>query len=803
MHGIGDSLRHEVGTRTPEHHEDDVVEPIPDDPDGDTEHIVTSNYIYYTNISGNAYEQIHEEEGRVVAYNDNPRIANIKVEAIHRDSTTYKVYTDVNGNYSFESKNLKPGEYTLKFTYGYYDESKSDEIDDMKNILKYNGLDYTAMAAGETIDTTTTMEKIIKHSGAGATEIILAIDCSASACNTRISNGQTRLELQKEAAKKLIESLIDQKNVYIGIVCFAGGDSAYLALDTTNKLDLLTETLDEIKPGGKCDYTTLEGGTNLIFALNKSKGSYASDKSNKWIVLLSDGAPTTDGIKQIYRDDSDEDLLDKLRSITNNTKKTVKEILKEDIKICSFIVDSNDSLEQEIVEEIFNVDGNKYFHSSDEEATKYIKDEILKHIIDTTTVEENVTETVDIREFDGLEDESRRKDVNNLNNTYDYAKSQIIDNLIKNYTYDANSKQQAKKILDDSFMTVTVTRKYEIDKLIDQDDEYWYFNGKDGDYTKSKHQFTTIEEKTYTNHNLELRKRSLLDMEVYIKVTGYRLTLANGQIYNQKTTNGVVDKDLDKKTVLKDIKEIGDAIFLQSIDAKLMYGARVDIEYTIILKNISSVPVSNVTLINYLTDFSSGNELPILEFDKNRKMITNQYTNEEYGWGEVDNNADLSNKVSEKTYANMKNAKYITLKTSESSLLRNEQQLGSNGERYIKLVLSKHLSTDTKNDNTDFSTTTEILDYSNDLGIRMRKHYTNPSGVHERLSVIPGNTVDGINKVVDINSNYISETDYAKSMRVVIIPPTGGKTDIALSLIIFVEVLLIVLLRELRKSSRG
>lgn len=791
--GLGESMKNEVGPKPPVTYDDDKTKVDIPSGGGHTDKKVQSNYIYYNNIEGNAYEQIHEEKGQVIDYNNNPGIQYIKVQAINEtDGTIYQVYTDKNGNYSFKSSNLTAGSYTLKFSYGGEEEITNSDV--IKNNLKYNGLDYTAMAAGNTKDVRTTMEKTIIHSATGATEVMLAIDCSSSAWNTFLENGQSRLEVQKEAAKKLIESLLDEKNVYIGIVGFAGGtNSAWLAIHATNNKNLLMETLDEMKPGGKCDYTKLPGGTNIIQALNKAESSFVSDKSNKWIVLLSDGAPTTDGKDQIYSDDSDTDLLKKLKSISKNTKKKVIQIINKGINMCSFIVDSTDLLEKSVVEEIFtNVDGNRYFHSSDEEATKIIKEDILKHIVDETTIKEEITNTVDTKEFDGIDDSYRRNYVNQKYSQYNYQKSIYLENLINNYT--TEKIEQAKIFLQDTYITVTVKQKYSIDKLVDEDEDYWYFEiaGR-----KSKDKYSEIVRKTYSGQNLELRKRETLDMDVSIKITGYRLILANGAIYNQKTTNGVVDRDLNKDEIIKEIKEIGDSMYLQSIDEKLMYGARVDIEYTIILKNISSIPVANVTLINYLTDFT-GNDLQILEYDENQSMITNKYTNAQYGWKKVTKES-LLNKVSDITYENMKNDYYITLNTEDSNLLRQGQQIGANGERYIKLVLSKHLSTDTKNDNTDFSDTTEILEYSNDLAIRMKKTYTDLNGKTDKANVIPGNTIEGTKT---INGILVTETDYAKSMRVVIIPPTGKRIDAVISVIIFIEVLLIVLIRRLRVISR-
>ena len=769
-------MRGEVGSKPIITHDDDKQSTIPTKPNTPSQTVKKTNYIYFTGISGNAYEQIHAEKGKIVDYNDNPRVQYVQVVVENDNGQKYITYTDSNGNYVFN--NLIPGKYKLTFKYGHAELLEDEAI---KTNLKYNGLDYIASSAGVVKNQKTITEKTIMISKSGATEIMLAIDCSNSAWSTILPNGQSRLEKQKEAAKELINSLLDEENVYIGIVCFAGNGSAYRAISETNNRELLIQTLDEIKSGGKCSYEGLSGGTNIIDALNKSNSSFISNDSNKWIILLSDGAPTTDGKDQIYNDDTDEDLIKKLKSIALNTQKVIKNLSNKNINICSFIVDSTDELEKKVVESIFSYEGGKgYFHSSDEEATKIIKEDILKHIITNTDEKENTKTKPEIEEFDGIEDKARRAEVNGKYQKYNYQKISNIEDLINNYNSTKN--ERAKNFLNDTYMTVTVSQKYTIDKCYKEDKNYWYFSlsGK-----KSKKKYNEITKSSYTNQNLELRKREQLDVEVIIKTTGYRLRLSNGTIYKQLMTNGVIDKNLPKGKIIKNLKDIKENMYIESIREQLMYGSQIDIEYTIILKNISGVPISDVQLISYLTDMSEKNGA-ILEFDSKMKMITNQCTNAQYGWKKHEKNYFI-NSVSEDTLKNMNNNYYITLDTANSLALRNGT-IGANGERYIKLILTKKLSNAIKNDNTDFSNSVEIISYSNELGIRMRKTFKDGT----TINVIPGNSIEGENR---------KETDYSQSMRILVIPPTGKKTDNYIALTIFIECMLIVLLREYRKRK--
>ena len=314
-------MRGEVGSRPSNTQSDSPQGNVPSS--GGNNKKTKSNYIYYTSIDGNAYEQIHQQNGSIIDYNNNPGVQYVKVIAKGDNGKEYIKYTDQNGYYSFN--NLKPGKYTLSFEYGKEDDFTKEES--IRTNLKYNGLDYTANAAGTIKNPKSIIDRTIDNSGTGATEVILAIDCSVSAWNTVLSDGQTRLEKQKEAAKELIISLLDQENIYIGIVCFAGNQSAWRAIGQTNSREVLEQTLDEIKENGKCNYVGLPGGTNIIQALDKANDSFVGKESNKWIILLSDGAPTTDGTTQIYNDDSDKDLIQKLNIISNNTKEKYKYML--------------------------------------------------------------------------------------------------------------------------------------------------------------------------------------------------------------------------------------------------------------------------------------------------------------------------------------------------------------------------------------------------------------------------------------------------------------------------------------------
>ena len=127
-----------------------------------------------------------------------------------------------------------------------------------------------------------------------------------------VVNGEakTRLQIAADSAKQLINSLISSgENIYVGLVFLSGTN--YRAVSLTKNIEILSKALDEIVNNGW--YTP---NTNILGALNKAKDSfYNNDKnnSNRYIVLISDGIPTSDGTTQVYRDESEQILRKKYK----------------------------------------------------------------------------------------------------------------------------------------------------------------------------------------------------------------------------------------------------------------------------------------------------------------------------------------------------------------------------------------------------------------------------------------------------------------------------------------------------------
>ena len=227
------------------------------------------------------------------------------------------------GSYSFTA--TEEGSYYVRLYYGLLENSDYSNASKVKSVLKYNGQDYICTKAGnDKIDVDYRYEIIA--SGKGCTQIYLAIDCSKSMIE---KEGEvSRLESQIKSAKKLVEELLDKNdnNIYIGIVAF--GEYPRKLQGLTKSKEKLNKKLDQaLEEALKTDYYT---GTTDIYSVlkgireNKTK-QYKTDgtlsfkqeeyfvtdeedknNSNRYIFLLSDGIPLSDGETVVYIYDSEE-----------------------------------------------------------------------------------------------------------------------------------------------------------------------------------------------------------------------------------------------------------------------------------------------------------------------------------------------------------------------------------------------------------------------------------------------------------------------------------------------------------------
>lgn len=467
------------GTVTPDPTPDPTPEPEPEpDPDPDTdpgepeepEEPEDTGPIYqyvnkYEFIEGNAFEDIKNmasdiaQETGIPTTNgqkdaDEKGIPKIRVELLSGENVVATQYTDSQGNYRFDG--MADGDYRVRFYYGdlggTVDGYSNEEV---KEILKYNGQDYYATSVGGEGTVIDSYTKDIMIRGKGCIQLFLVIDNSASMIENKY-NGKTRLEYQALAAKKLVDELLaESDNIYIGIVAF-GEQNVVLQHLTNNKevldhkLNLMLESADELT-------SAFAGCTNIRGAMETAKENFVNktEDSNRYIFLLSDGVPLTEGETIIYTEDLyDEAILqEKLSKIVDATKKEFENIINEGIKISTLITKTDEPEIEELVNTMCDVEGLNFFHVDDKDATNIITKEIKDDI--NSSEEENIKDFSNYHSyFLGADEEWRRNEVNAAFSKFDKETSKLFE-VIDNYNGSEEDKNKAIELSNKSWMCAT------------------------------------------------------------------------------------------------------------------------------------------------------------------------------------------------------------------------------------------------------------------------------------------------------------------------------------------------------------
>jgi Ca-activated chloride channel homolog len=122
-----------------------------------------------------------------------------------------------------------------------------------------------------------------------ALEVVLTLDVSNSMNAKDLDAEMSRLEIIKRAMIQLVNSLNGEK---IGICVFAGG--AYVQLPITMDYGAAKMFINEIETE-----MVSNQGTNIELALNTTAGMFSKDKTNKAIILVTDGESHEGDIKSI------------------------------------------------------------------------------------------------------------------------------------------------------------------------------------------------------------------------------------------------------------------------------------------------------------------------------------------------------------------------------------------------------------------------------------------------------------------------------------------------------------------------
>ncbi len=705
--------------------------------------------MYYTSISGNAFEDIKNMEGDLaqatgmpstngVKDNDEKYISDIYVELLDSDGNVVSTQrTGSDGSYCFSGFS---GSYSVRFRYGYLGDTNMNQSESVKNILKYNGNDYFSTSVGNSGNALDSYTREIIISGKGCAQVFLTIDISPSMIEETY-HGRSRISYEIDAARNLIDSLLsNDDNTYIGIVAFA--EKSLLIQNLTQNKDLLNQKLDTLLQYARVDVTGAL--TNIKDAITLTGESFVNTTadSNRLILLLSDGIPLTEGSGNpemtLYAEDLEpentETLDKKLNAIVGSTKAEMQRLIDEGVYMISLVTITGDAETDNLVNRMctFDNENTKFFHADDADVTNiitnYVKELIMK----------NVTEN--LREFSeyipylkGCDNEARRQEVTQNFETMTANQDRLFK-MIDNYTPSIANQTKAKELSDKSYM-IAQTGTYPLDNVsVTSVEGGWNVGGTF--YSSDEY---NIVETSWSGQNLALSSRDPFALETEMKVSGVRITLSDGRelFYDVDKGSAFMDADLAPAET-KELRDVKGPVLLYYLDREIMAGSTLEIEYTIGIRNPSPVSSDKVTLMSYIPDG--------LSFDPNATLLTMPgKTNSTFGWKAQ---SDLNIEDNPTNIC-------VTTELENCDAFRNGT-IGNNGERYAKVVFNKRLNN--TNDISNFKAGAEIFQYSNVIGRRMQS-YSSISATQ-----------------VQLNSMYVAsqnESDFSKALSVTIIPPTG------------------------------
>ena len=262
---------------------------------------------------------------------------------------------------------------------------------------------------------------------------------------------------------------------------------------------------------------------------------------------------------------------------------------------------------------------------------------------------------------------------------------------------------------------------------------------------------------------MTLGARPALSLVTQTTSTGLEIILADGSMFDLQTQN--VGSDLP---------------MIKAIDDELTHGATIRVEYTIKIKNDSSIQCNYLELIDHLP--------PGFTFNKNLKLITEDKKNSDYGFEEV----SLQN-LYDTGYISEGTLNYARSRKSIKVILDNNKgfYISPGGEYTVKFVTSRVIS---KLDDIEEmqNTIAEVLVYKDNSNRRMayKESITmGDSNIQLLRGVYPGDSKD---------KDCSSYTN-----KVYIMPPTGANRNILIRLItIMMAVILLVIITMIIKPKK-
>ena len=241
-------------------------------------------------------------------------------------------------------------------------------------------------------------------------EIVFVLDRSTSMDNNN------KIQNVKSSTKKVIEELLKNDNVKVGIVTFGDDVLDDYTSKLTNDKDSLVNLINNIPNNSyTLDYFGL--GTNISSALEQASNLFSNSKdTNKTIILLSDGEPTYFNYDNTTYGNGEDDISycvewDKLDctlkySPSEYTKKVAKEIKENNIVIYSVGFEVNNTAKT-----LLTTISDKYYSSKNSE--KDLIDSFNSAIESITVIGKDIVITDTIPSYFNINKEEILKDYPN------------------------------------------------------------------------------------------------------------------------------------------------------------------------------------------------------------------------------------------------------------------------------------------------------------------------------------------------------------------------------------------------------
>lgn len=769
---------------------DTPITPSHPNPDTPSSIDISTPKISITGITGSVEEELESINNPQIGTETSEPSANLDYKGIPNarvtirgmnNETSFTTTTNSQGVYQFENLYNAWGagthSYQLDFTYPNVNTSEIDSIHnvemakEIQNKLKYNGQDY--QASHEKSDFST-----IQYSGTAAAQVFLVLDCSGSMKEETVTiteNGhpvqKKKIDVEKQIAKNIITSLLSgEKNVYIGLVVFTG--VCYRRVGLTNNSSLLINAIN-----GDIEFSDY-GYTNIGAALNKANDSFVNideDNSNRFIFLLSDGLPTSDGNPNdilYYAEPSSPDEAsiiaennEKLQRIAAFTKQTIETIEASKVKIFSVIATQDlDENDRDMLNNIFVRNKNRNYN-----IVKTVKDisKVSKDI--TEEFEKFVKQSITVVNPGYQANLANRAIIKDRYSQFNYDNTEYFQALDMNLTNEnlTTFKKYAKQLLQNTQVTVTSNVcQVTLNKatLPAENPEITYGKDRDGNPIVTKREHFYEEKKQDPGPNVYLRQLPQFTLTPKITITGIGVTASNGTIIDRQITSVEEAKSL-----------------ISTVEQKMLYGSTVTLKYTITATNTSIYnDTKKVTILLYIPD----------GFDFHPESV--------HAVG-IDGNNKIELSIQNITEINAQNVSdyhspdlisYIRQGHTAVAITINTQNddfaLLTNGQISIDANVSKLLGND---DTMDYIGNAEILSYENGSYRRMQYKATSVNSLSP--SLVAGN-------------HDISELDYCQTANhgIVLLPTGKDKRMISIYLLLtFLSITSIFIIRKFKKSK--